>query len=82
MDTVARVAQVAAEGCFQGSLNDKSGFHHVGLEPRHDLCLVCIGRVLIRCGPYHPLDGVIVHLFTILSAKQKRRTSGQNVSPL
>ena len=33
MDTVARVALVASEGCFQGSLNDSSGFHHVLLHP-------------------------------------------------
>lgn len=33
MDTVARVAHVASEGCFQGSLDDSSGFHHVLLHP-------------------------------------------------
>ena len=30
---VGRVAQVASEGCFQGSLDDSSGFHHVLLYP-------------------------------------------------
>ena len=33
MDTVGRVAQVASEGCLQGSLDDSSGFHHVLLHP-------------------------------------------------
>ena len=33
MDTVARVANVASEGCFQGSLDDSSAFHHVLLHP-------------------------------------------------
>ena len=33
MDTVARVANVASEGCFQGSLDDSSAFHHILLNP-------------------------------------------------
>lgn len=33
MDTVARVAGVAEKGCFQGSVDDKSGFHQVLLHP-------------------------------------------------
>lgn len=33
MDTIARVASVASEGCFQGSLDDRSAFHHVLLHP-------------------------------------------------
>ena len=33
MDTVARVANVASEGCFQGSLDDSSAFHHILLHP-------------------------------------------------
>ena len=33
MDTVGRVAQVASEGCLQGSLDDSSGFQHVLLHP-------------------------------------------------
>ena len=32
MDTVARVALVASEGCFHGSPGDSSGFHHVLLH--------------------------------------------------
>ena len=33
MDTVARVANVATEGCFQGSLDDSSAFHRILLNP-------------------------------------------------
>lgn len=33
MGTVAFVAHVAPEGCFQGSLDDASGFHRVLLHP-------------------------------------------------
>ena len=33
MDTVGRVAQVASEGCLQGSFDDSSGFQHVLLHP-------------------------------------------------
>lgn len=33
MDTASRVASVAAKGCFQSSLDDKSGFRHVLLQP-------------------------------------------------
>ena len=33
MDTVARVAHVAVGGCYQGSLDDKTGFHHILIQP-------------------------------------------------
>ena len=33
IDIVGRVARVASEGCFQGSLDHSSGFHHVLLHP-------------------------------------------------
>ena len=33
MDTVARVANVLSEGCFQGSFDDSSAFHHILLNP-------------------------------------------------
>ena len=32
MDTVARVAEVADEGIFMGSLDDRSGFHDLTLQ--------------------------------------------------
>lgn len=32
MDTVGTITQVGWQGCFQGSLDDRSGFHHVLLE--------------------------------------------------
>lgn len=31
MNTVDSVAGMARQGCFQGSLEDKFGFHHVKL---------------------------------------------------
>ena len=34
MDTVARVANVASEGCFMTSLDDSSAFHHILIHPR------------------------------------------------
>ena len=33
MDTVARVAHVASQGCFMTSLDDVSAFHHILLRP-------------------------------------------------
>lgn len=33
MDTVARVANVASEGCFMTSLDDSSAFHHILIHP-------------------------------------------------
>ena len=33
MDTVARVANVASEGCFMTSLDDSSAFHHIHPHP-------------------------------------------------
>ena len=33
MDTVSRVAVVAEEGVFMGSLDDRAGFHNLGLQP-------------------------------------------------
>ena len=34
MDTVGMVAQIGWQGCFQGSLDDKNGYHHVLLHPQ------------------------------------------------
>lgn len=33
MDIVARVAQVASQGCYMTSLDDASAFHHILLRP-------------------------------------------------
>ena len=33
MDTVAKVAVVAGKGIYMGSLDDRSGFHNLGLQP-------------------------------------------------
>lgn len=33
MDTVSRVALVADEGVFMGSLDDRAGFHNLSLQP-------------------------------------------------
>ena len=33
MDTVARVADIAEEGIYMGSLDDRSGFHNLSLQP-------------------------------------------------
>ena len=33
MDTVAKVAVVAEKGVYMGSLDDRSGFHNLGLQP-------------------------------------------------
>lgn len=49
MDTVARVANVAAEGCYMTSLDDSSAFHHILIHPsswpllgfEHDGVLYC-----------------------------------------
>ena len=32
MDTVAKVAVVAEEGIYMGGVDDRSGFHNVGLQ--------------------------------------------------
>lgn len=69
MDTVGAVAGMAWEGIFQGSLDDKSGFHHLLLHPDSWPLFVDYVWTVLPLGwnespfIYHTVSGVRTELY-------------------
>lgn len=73
MDTIPKVAVVAEERVFMGSLDDRSGFHNLfAHDPRAGYSLACTTTESTTCAPHSLSVGTRARCAIILPAKQER----------